>query len=106
MKPRVPRSRGLGPALERHARFPRRTNVSFVEQHGGGLRVRTWERGVGETAACGTGAGASAVAATIHGRARSPVHVETRGGDLEVRWDGVGALFLSGPVEACTAAGA
>ena len=89
----------LGPALERHARFPARANVTFVEVAPGELRVRTWERGVGETAACGTGISAAAVAALVHGRARSPVAVQARGGRLEVQWDGVGALALAGPVE-------
>jgi diaminopimelate epimerase len=90
----------LGSALERHARFPQRTNVSFVELAGGRLLVRTWERGVGETAACGTGIGASAVAALVHGFVRSPVEVGARGGRLQVDWDGTGVLTLAGPVEA------
>lgn len=90
----------LGPALERHERFPRRTNVSFAEPAAGPeLRVRTWERGVGETAACGTGVSAAAVAAIVHGRARSPLAIATRGGRLEVSWDGAGPLSLAGPVE-------
>jgi len=115
--------RTLGPLLERHERFPERTNVSFVEVATAGrperlplggwglvdggrpevpaqLVVRTWERGVGETAACGTGAGASAVAALIAGRVRAPVRVQVPGGRLEVEWELGGALFLSGPVEA------
>jgi diaminopimelate epimerase len=90
----------LGAALERHARFPERINVSFVEPTGGRLLVRTWERGVGETAACGTGASAAAVAAFAHGHARAPVEVGTRGGRLQVDWDGAGVLTLAGPVEA------
>jgi diaminopimelate epimerase len=90
----------LGAALERHARFPQRVNVSFAELEGGRLRLRTWERGVGETAACGTGAGASAVAAHVQGRARSPFAIDTRGGRLRVDWDGAGTLCLTGPVEA------
>lgn len=89
----------LGAALETHARFPRRINVSFVEVGGNRLLVRTWERGVGETAACGTGVGASAVAAIVHGLARSPVEVGTRGGRLQVDWDGAGPLVLTGSVE-------
>jgi diaminopimelate epimerase len=93
----------LGAALERHAHFPQRTNVSFVQVDGERLRVRTWERGVGETAACGTGIGASAVAALVDGRVRSPVEVGTRGGRLQVDWDGVGVLHLTGPVEALRA---
>ena len=88
----------LGPALQSHASFPDGVNVSFVEVGSAGLRVRTWERGVGETAACGTGASASAVAALIASRARSPVAIETRGGNLEVVWDGSGTLQLAGPV--------
>jgi len=91
----------LGSALERHERFPQRTNVSFVEVAGGRLLVRTWERGVGETAACGTGAGASAVAAIVNELARSPVEVGTRGGRLRVDWGGgASVLTLAGPVEA------
>jgi len=90
----------LGSAIERHPRFPQRTNVDFVEVAAGRLLVRTWERGVGETAACGTGAGASAVAAITHGLLRSPVEVGTRGGRLQVVWDGEGILSLAGPVEA------
>lgn len=89
----------LGPAIERHRRFPQRTNVSFVELAADRLLVRTWERGVGETAACGTGIGASAVAALVSARARSPVDVDARGGRLRVEWDGEGVLALSGPVE-------
>ena len=90
----------LGSEIECHELFPARTNVSFVELAGGRLLVRTWERGVGETAACGTGAGAAAVAAIVHGRVRSPVEVGTRGGRLQVDWDGQGVLALTGPVEA------
>jgi diaminopimelate epimerase len=89
----------LGPALERHARFPERVNVSFACVTAGGLLVRTWERGVGETASCGTGAAAAAAAALVLGRVRSPVMVQTRGGRLEVTWDGRAPLFLAGPVE-------
>jgi diaminopimelate epimerase len=91
----------VGSAVERHERFPQRINVSFVEVAGGRLLVRTWERGVGETAACGTGAGASAVAALEHGLVRSPVEVGTRGGRLQVVWEGgASMLTLAGPVEA------
>lgn len=89
----------LGAALETHARFPRRINVSFVEPSGNRLLVRTWERGVGETAACGTGVGASAVAAIVRGLVRSPVEIGTRGGRLQVDWDGAGTLALTGSVE-------
>jgi len=90
----------LGMLLEHHPRFPRRTNVSFVEVAERRLLVRTWERGVGETAACGTGVAASAVAARALGRIGLPVEVGTSGGRLRVDWDGAGILVLSGPVEA------
>lgn len=90
----------LGSEIEHHPLFPRRTNVSFVEVAGARLLVRTWERGVGETAACGTGIGASAAAALQRGYARSPVEVGTRGGRLSVEWDGFGVLRLTGPIEA------
>lgn len=90
----------LGAALEQHPFFPQRINVSFVEPSGARLLVRTWERGVGETAACGTGVSASAVAALAHGLVRAPVEVGTRGGRLQVGWDGTGILTLAGPVEA------
>lgn len=90
----------LGSQLERHERFPEHVNVSFVEVSERRLLVRTWERGVGETASCGTGVAASAVAALALGRVDAPVEVGTRGGRMKVDWDGAGALFLSGPVEA------
>ena len=89
---------GLARALEHHPRFPERTNVEFVEPVSGGLRLRVHERGVGETASCGSGAGAAAAAAIRLGRARSPVRVFARGGELEVTWDGSSTLFLEGPV--------
>lgn len=90
----------LGAEIEHHPRFPARTNVSFVEVSGTRLLVRTWERGVGETSACGTGIAASVVAALAQGLVRSPVEVGTRGGRLSVEWDGLGILRLTGPVEA------
>ncbi len=87
----------LGPELARHPRFPDGTNVEFVAVEPGGLRVRIWERGVGETASCGTGVSAAAVAAIALGRASHPVEVETRGGRLRVLWEG-GVVWLEGPV--------
>jgi len=91
----------FGPRLEHHVRFRRGTNVSFAESRAdrGGLRVRTWERGVGETASCGTGASAAAVAALLTDRTQAPVHVATRGGELVVDWEGEGPLWLTGPLE-------
>ncbi|MBI3543632.1 MAG: diaminopimelate epimerase [Deltaproteobacteria bacterium] len=81
--------RRWGPLVERHKAFPRRTNVEFarsLDRHV--IDVRVWERGVGVTEACGTGAVAAAVAAIHTGRADSPVEVRFPGGAAEVRWDG------------------
>jgi diaminopimelate epimerase len=80
----------LGPRIEHHALFPKRVNVEFVEVVGarpsGRLRMRVWERGSGETAACGTGACAAAVAAALTGRASRRVDVDLVGGTLAIDW--------------------
>ena len=88
----------LGPVLERHPLFPGRTNVEFaqiVDAHNVVLRV--WERGVGETQACGTGACAAVAAAINSGKCESPVQVQLPGGTLNIRLDGGGHLLMSGP---------
>ena len=86
-----------GPRIEGHARFPRRVNAGFMQvidrQH---IRLRVYERGAGETLACGTGACAAAVAGIRRGLLDSPVTVDTRGGRLSVTWDGE-SLWLKGP---------
>jgi diaminopimelate epimerase len=87
----------LGPALERHARFPERTNVEFTALRAGRLAVRVWERGVGETAACGTGACAAAVAAALERGVSLPVDVDLPGGRLRVHWTPGGEAELEGP---------
>jgi diaminopimelate epimerase len=88
----------LGPRLERHPAFPEGTNVEFVQAVDGGLvRQRTWERGVGETLACGTGACAAAVAAQMRGLAGRPLVVELRGGRLELDWAPGGTVRMTGP---------
>lgn len=87
-----------GPALEHHPWFPERTNVEVmapVDAHR--VRVRVWERGVGETAACGSGACAVAVAAIADGIAQSPVTVELPGGELVVEVGEEGEVALTGP---------
>lgn len=87
-----------GPAIEKHELFPRRTNVEFVEVISPGeVRQRTWERGAGETLACGTGSSAVTVAGLLTGRTRSPLLNHLTGGDLEMEWDGKGAVFMTGP---------
>jgi diaminopimelate epimerase len=88
----------LGPRLESDSRFPRRVNVGFVEvvapDH---LRLRVWERGSGETLACGSGAAAASVAMILRGRARPPVRVELPGGDLITRWREGEGVWIEGP---------
>lgn len=90
----------LGPALERHPFFPRRTNVEFVTVLSRDrLRVRFWERGVGYTRASGTGAASAAVAAILNGLAERRVSVECDGGTLEVEWPEGGTVRQTGEVE-------
>ena len=92
--------RELGPLLERHPAFPGRINVEFVEPvEPGRLRMRVWERGSGETQACGTGACASLVAAALAGRAGRRAVVELLGGPLEVEWGEDGRIWMVGPAE-------
>ncbi|GAB5404280.1 MAG: diaminopimelate epimerase [Aureliella sp.] len=79
---------GLGPKIETDSRFPARTNVEFVEVISPGeLRQRTWERGSGETWACGTGASAVCVAGVLTGNCDREVLIHLLGGDLNLRWD-------------------
>ena len=91
----------LGPAIERHTRFPRRVNAGFLEVVGRTqLRLRVYERGVGETLACGTGACAAVAVARRRGLVDAEVRVEVRGGELRVNWTRPGEhIWLSGPAE-------
>jgi len=76
-----------GPLLENHPSFPRRTNVEFVQVVSRGEVIqRTWERGAGETWACGTGASAVGVAGVLTGRTDRSITVHLRGGDLRIEW--------------------
>ncbi|MBM4092068.1 MAG: diaminopimelate epimerase [Planctomycetes bacterium] len=90
---------GLGPLLENDRRFPARSNVEFVEVVSRTeVRQRTWERGSGETWACGTGASAVCVAGVLSGRTERRIVVHLLGGDLEVEWDaGTDHVFMTGP---------
>jgi diaminopimelate epimerase len=91
-----------GPLVECHERFPKRTNVEYVQVNNKNkITVRVWERGAGITLACGTGACASAVAAIASGRAKSPVKVELPGGELLIEWSGDPrhSVFMTGPAE-------
>jgi diaminopimelate epimerase len=91
----------LGPLIERHARFPRRVNVGFLEiLSAERVRLRVYERGAGETRSCGTGACAAVAVARRRGQLEAEVRVEVRGGELRVNWAGVGEhIWLSGPAQ-------
>jgi diaminopimelate epimerase len=90
----------LGPALERHAAFPRRTNVEFVTvESRRELRVRFWERGVGYTRASGTGSASAVVAAILKGATDRQVTVHCDGGTLQVEWPEGGSVRQVGEVE-------
>src|SRR5688572_1369036 len=89
----------LGPSIERHPRFPKRVNVGFMEiidrSH---IRLRVFERGVGETLACGTGACAAVAVGRRHGRLDATVEVELPGGKLEITWGGPAEhIWMKGP---------
>jgi len=89
----------LGARIERHPRFPQRTNVSFVRViNGHTLDVRFFERGAGETMSSGTGSTGAAAAALARGLVTPPVQVLTPAGPLALRWED-GAIFLAGPAE-------
>jgi diaminopimelate epimerase len=88
----------LGSAIEHHDLFPNRTNVEFMRVTGPGeVQMRVWERGVGETNACGTGACAVAVAAQRTRGLSNPVTVHLKGGDLLVEVDADMEVYMTGP---------
>jgi diaminopimelate epimerase len=92
----------LGPLIENHPEFPDRTNVEFVKVTGpASARIRVWERGSGETLACGSGACAVVVAGICNGAFvdQQPVTVAMTGGDLQVFWDSANNLHLQGPAQ-------
>ena len=91
----------IGPHFEHHERFPRRTNTEFVEivspEY---VKMRVWERGTGETLACGTGCCATAVACVLNGKTGRKVTVEVLGGALTIQWDEkTNHIFMTGPAE-------
>ncbi|HTE84341.1 MAG TPA: diaminopimelate epimerase [Dehalococcoidia bacterium] len=88
----------VGPQIEHSEIFPNRVNFEVVNNLGQGrVRARVWERGAGETLACGTGACAIGVAAHLAGRSDGKTLVSLTGGDLLIEWDGDGQVYLSGP---------
>jgi diaminopimelate epimerase len=88
-----------GPLIESHPRFPQHANAGFMQIVGRrNIRLRVFERGAGETLACGTGACAAVVTGILRGLLDSPVRVETRGGELSIAWRGAGTpVSMSGP---------
>lgn len=91
----------IGPQIETHKFFPNRTSVMFAVADGSNrFKIRIWERGVGETWACGTGACAVAVAAQKTRRAQGPIQIESKGGILSVEWQPGEPIFLTGPARA------
>jgi diaminopimelate epimerase len=88
----------LGPDFEHHSAFPRRTNTEFVEVLSPSeVRMRVWERGAGETFACGTGACAVAVSGALNGLTERRVLVHLLGGDLAIHWRDDNHLIMTGP---------
>lgn len=91
----------VGPYFENHKLFPRRTNTEFVEViDKNNVNMRVWERGTGETLACGTGACATAVACVLNGKTENKVRVHLLGGDLDIEWDrDANLVYMTGPAE-------
>jgi diaminopimelate epimerase len=88
----------LGPKIEVHPAFPRRTNVEFIQvldrRH---VKMRVWERGAGETLACGTGATATCVACAVNDLTERAIQVQLLGGKLEIDWHEDNHVFMTGP---------
>mgnify|MGYP002597778050 FL=1 len=91
----------IGPAFENHERFPNRVNTEFVKVlDRNTVEMRVWERGSGETMACGTGACAVAVACILNGFTEDKVTVKLLGGDLQIEWDKeADKIYMTGPAE-------
>ncbi|AHF07660.1 diaminopimelate epimerase [Desulfitobacterium metallireducens] len=88
----------LGPAIEKHPLFPRKTNVEFIRVDSRGeITMKVWERGAGPTLACGTGACASTVAAILNGKIERKVTVHLPGGDLFIEWGEDNRVYMTGP---------
>ena len=89
----------IGPLVEHHALFPKRTNFEVVRVLGRDrAEMRVWERGVGETLSCGSGASATMVAARLRGLVDGAMELRVPGGVLQLEWDGEGDVILTGPV--------
>jgi diaminopimelate epimerase len=93
-----------GPQIETHLAFPKKVNAGFMQiQNRHEIKLRVFERGSGETLACGTGACAAVVSGILRGQLDSPVTVHTRGGDLSISWDGASSVqhpvMMTGPAQ-------
>jgi len=88
-----------GPMIENSSFFPKRVNTEFIEiQSPDRIKMRVWERGSGETLACGTGACASVVAGVVNGKTARKVTVELKGGELQIEWNALdNHVYLTGP---------
>lgn len=94
--------KSIGPKLEHHILFPNRVNVEFIQiVNKNEIKMRVWERGSGETWACGTGACASVVACCLNQKTEKNVTVHLKGGDLNIIWDAekTGSVLMQGPAE-------
>ncbi len=91
----------IGPMFENHERFPKRVNTEFIQiLNRNEVNMRVWERGSGETLACGTGACASAVACVLNGLTEDEITLHLLGGDLSVRWDQKeNVVYMTGPAK-------
>ena len=90
----------IGPHFEHHPFFPQRVNTEFVQVVSRTqLRMRVWERGSGETAACGTGACAALVAAVLNDKSERRALLRLNGGDLDIEWRADNHVFMTGPAE-------
>jgi diaminopimelate epimerase len=90
----------IGPKIEHHPAFPKKTNVEFIQVLGQDeINFRVWERGAGPTLACGTGASAAVVAGALNGRLNRKTTVHLPGGDLQIDWREDGNVYMTGPAE-------
>ena len=91
----------IGPSFENHVRFPERVNTEFVEiLDRENVFMRVWERGTGETLACGTGCCATAVACVLNGLTESKITVKLLGGELQIEWNREeNIVYMTGPAE-------
>lgn len=90
----------IGPKIENHPIFPEKTNVEFIQiLNRKEINFRVWERGVGETLACGTGACAALVASVLNNKSERQAIIHLKGGDLDIKWIENGPIFMTGPAE-------